>query len=73
MEFKIQKALKKLLEGRVCFVAAHRLSTIKSADQILVVENGLIAERGNHEELIAQNGIYSNFYNTRFRYLVEEE
>lgn len=55
----IQEALDRLMEGRTSFVIAHRLSTIEKADQILVVKGGRIAERGSHEELLAQGGLYS--------------
>ena len=58
----VQAALKVALIGRTSLVIAHRLSTIVNADQILVIENGQIAESGNHEELIAKNGIYFDLY-----------
>jgi ATP-binding cassette subfamily B protein len=61
-EAKLQKALKVLLEGRTGFVIAHRLSTIVSADQVLVMKQGEIIERGNHESLLALNGHYSELY-----------
>jgi ATP-binding cassette, subfamily B, multidrug efflux pump len=72
MEFKIQLALRKLLANRICLVAAHRLSTIRSADLILVIEHGQIIERGNHEALMGLGGMYKNFYETRYRYLQGE-
>lgn len=62
----IQKSMDKLMEGRTSFVIAHRLSTIKNADMILVMNNGDIVENGNHEELMAKNGFYTNLYNSQF-------
>lgn len=63
----IQESLSRLLRGRTTFVIAHRLSTIKKADQILVVENGLIAERGTHDELVALKGRYFDLYTYQAR------
>jgi subfamily B ATP-binding cassette protein MsbA len=63
----IQKSLEKLMDGKTTFVIAHRLSTIKKADQILVVENGDILERGNHDELIAKEGKYYEMYTYQAR------
>jgi ATP-binding cassette subfamily B protein len=63
----IQAALEKLLAGRTSFVIAHRLSTIRHADQVLVVDGGLIVERGRHEELLARHGFYHNLYMSQFR------
>ena len=63
----VQDALDKLMEGRTSFVIAHRLSTIFNANQIYVVENGHVVEHGTHEELLNQNGLYSNLYNIQFR------
>ena len=54
------------MRGRTSFVIAHRLSTIKNADCILVVKDGNIIEQGNHEELMAANGFYTNLYNSQF-------
>ena len=62
----IQKAMNNLMQGRTSFVIAHRLSTIKNADIILVMEKGKIVERGNHEELLKQDGIYAKLYNSQF-------
>jgi len=58
----VQKALSKALQGRTSIVIAHRLSTIMSADQILVLENGLIVERGKHEDLVSRGGLYSELF-----------
>lgn len=65
-EVIIQKSLEKLSEGRTTIVIAHRLSTIKNADEIVVVTNDGIAEKGSHDELIKQNGIYKGLYNLQF-------
>lgn len=62
----IQEAMNKLMQNRTSFVIAHRLSTIKNADIILVMENGRIVERGNHNELLAKNGAYARLYNSQF-------
>ena len=62
----IQKAMDKLMEGRTSFVIAHRLSTIRNADLILVMKDGNIIEQGNHQELMNQNGFYSDLYNSQF-------
>lgn len=65
-EIKIQKAFQKMMEGRTSFVVAHRLSTIKEADRILVMKDGHIIEQGNHETLLKQNGFYAQLYNSQF-------
>lgn len=65
-EIKIQNAFNKLMEGRTSFIVAHRLSTIQSADVILVMEDGHIIEQGNHEELLAKNGFYKKLYESQF-------
>ncbi len=65
-EIKIQKAFNSLMEGRTSFVVAHRLSTIRESDVILVMKNGNIIEQGTHEELIAMNGFYRELYNSQF-------
>ena len=65
-EIKIQNAFAKMMEGRTSFIVAHRLSTIKSADVILVMKDGNIIEQGNHETLLAQGGFYANLYNSQF-------
>ncbi|MBD0777088.1 ABC transporter ATP-binding protein [Maribacter sp. ANRC-HE7] len=66
-EALIQKSLAKLTEGRTTFVIAHRLSTIRKANQILVIENGIIAEQGTHDELIAKEGRYYNLFTYQAR------
>jgi ATP-binding cassette subfamily B multidrug efflux pump len=63
----IQQALEKLLSGRTSFVVAHRLSTIRHADQVLVVQDGEIVERGTHDELVARGGVYYQLYASQFR------
>jgi ABC-type multidrug transport system fused ATPase/permease subunit len=65
-EVLIQEALKKLLEGRTSFVIAHRLSTIRNADLVLVIGEGRIVERGQHDELIEKGGLYADLYNRQF-------
>jgi ATP-binding cassette subfamily B protein/subfamily B ATP-binding cassette protein MsbA len=66
-EFKIQKALKEVMKGRTSFIIAHRISSLKHADEILVLEEGSIAERGTHEELIHNNGTYERIYNIQYQ------
>ena len=65
-ELLIQEALDKLMKGRTSFIVAHRLSTIREADQILVMKDGKIIEQGDHRSLIAQNGFYTQLYNSQF-------
>lgn len=65
-ELRIQKAFAELMSGRTTFIVAHRLSTIKNADTILVMKDGKIIEEGNHEQLINENGFYKNLYNSQF-------
>ncbi|MDO4939290.1 MAG: ABC transporter ATP-binding protein [Lachnospiraceae bacterium] len=72
-ENAIQDALEKLMEGRTTIVIAHRLSTILKADCILVVNDGVIAEKGTHEELLKQDGIYKELYETQFRRVIETD
>ena len=62
----IQKAMDKLMENRTSFIIAHRLSTIKNADIILVLKDGDVIEKGNHEELMAKGGFYADLYNSQF-------
>ena len=72
-ENAIQDALEALMEGRTSIVIAHRLSTILKADRILVVKDGVIAEQGSHEELLARNGTYRELYETQFRQILDYE
>ena len=72
-EIAIQEALEALMEGRTSIVIAHRLSTILKADQILVVKDGVIAEQGTHEELLALGGTYRELYETQFRQILDYE
>ena len=65
-EVLIQKGMEKLMENRTSFIIAHRLSTIRNADLILVMKDGDIIEQGTHEELLAQDGFYTNLYNSQF-------
>ncbi len=67
-EVLIQRALEKLLEGRTSFIIAHRLSTVRNADKILVIDQGRIVERGTHAELLARGGLYAQLYEMQFRY-----
>ena len=72
-ENAIQDALELMMVGRTSIVIAHRLSTILKADRILVVANGVIAEQGTHEELLAMGGVYRNLYETQFRTVINYE
>ncbi len=65
-EIKIQEALNVMMEGRTCFIVAHRLSTIENADTILVMNKGNIVEQGTHQELLAKNGFYHKLFNSQF-------
>ena len=65
-EIRIQKAFQKLMEGRTSFVVAHRLSTIKESDVILVMKDGHILETGKHEELLEKKGFYAQLYQSQF-------
>ena len=65
-EMKIQDAFATLMSGRTSFIVAHRLSTIKDADVILVMNNGNVVETGNHKELLARGGFYHKLYNSQF-------
>lgn len=65
-ELRIQKAFLELMQGRTTFIVAHRLSTIKNADTILVMQNGKIVEQGDHNTLLQKNGLYTKLYNSQF-------
>ena len=65
-EMKIQKAFLTMMQGRTSFIVAHRLSTIRESDVILVMKDGKIMEQGTHEQLLAKNGFYSEMYNSQF-------
>lgn len=65
-EIQVQNAFAKLMEGRTSFVVAHRLSTIKEADVILVMRDGDIIEQGNHQSLMEKGGFYAELYNSRY-------
>ena len=62
----IQRAMDALMQGRTSFIVAHRLSTIREADVILVMKDGHIVEQGSHDELLAANGFYAKLYNSQF-------
>jgi len=66
-ELQIQSAMRKLMQGKTCFVIAHRLSTIQNADVILVMRDGEIVEQGNHKELLKINKVYAELYNSQFQ------
>ena len=65
-EIRIQNAFAKMMEGRTSFIVAHRLSTIREADVILVMENGRIMEQGTHEDLLKKKGFYAKLYNSQY-------
>ena len=65
-EILIQKAMNRLLENRTSFVVAHRLSTIRDADNIIVMNHGSIVETGNHDQLMEKDGFYADLYNSQF-------
>ena len=66
-EIKVQNAFAKLMKGRTSFVVAHRLSTIKEADVILVMKDGDIIEQGNHDNLLKKGGFYAELYNSQYK------
>ena len=63
----IQQAMELVMQGRTSFVIAHRLSTVIGADQILVLDEGKLVERGRHDELLSMGGMYAQLYETQFR------
>lgn len=65
-EIRVQQAFNAMMKGRTSFIVAHRLSTIKEADIILVMRDGHIIEQGNHRELLERKGFYSTLYNSQF-------
>ena len=65
-EMMIQEAFDQMMEGRTSFIVAHRLSTIRNADTILVMKDGSIIEQGSHDELMKKGGFYENLYNSQF-------
>jgi ATP-binding cassette subfamily B protein len=65
-ELKIQDAFTRMMKGRTSFIVAHRLSTIRDADVILVMKDGNVIEQGKHEELLARGGFYADLYNSQF-------
>ena len=65
-EVKIQQAFDEMMQGRTSFVVAHRLSTIREADVILVMRDGRIVEQGKHDELLTRNGFYAKLYHSQF-------
>ena len=67
-EIKIQQAFEKLMQNKTSFIVAHRLSTIKNADVILVMNKGNVIEKGTHEQLLAKGGFYANLYNSQFEH-----
>lgn len=71
-ESLIQKAIDPLLRGRTAIVIAHRLTTILAADEILVMEQGRIVEKGTHQALVEQGGVYRQLYETQFRYALDD-
>ena len=70
-EYLIQQALEQVMQGRTALVIAHRLSTIRNADKIIALEDGRIREVGNHHELLARGGLYSQLYQRQLELAVE--
>ena len=68
-EAKLQETFERLSQGRTTIIIAHRLSTVRNADRIAVIEDGRVAELGRHDELMAKNGVYAMLYNTQFAQL----
>ena len=71
-EYWVQDALDKLMEGKTTIIIAHRLSTVRNADQIIVLDTGKIVQRGTHEELMEQPGTYRDLYETQSKMTVEQ-
>lgn len=69
-EIRVQKAFARMMQGRTSFIVAHRLSTIREADVILVMKDGHIVEQGNHEELLKKGGFYAELYHSQFAHSV---
>ena len=66
-EFKIQQALKGIMEGRTTFIVAHRISSVKDADEIILLDEGRIIERGTHQQLLNRKGEYYNIYSQQYK------
>jgi len=71
-EMHIREAMQQLMKGRTSFVIAHRLSTVRNADQIVVIKSGKVLEKGNHEDLLKAEGFYYNLYNSQFKRLPQQ-
>ena len=71
-EMTIQHAIQKTLDGRTSFIIAHRLSTVRTADRILVISDGKVIEEGNHKSLLRQKGYYYNLYANQFKEEMEQ-
>ncbi|MDR0897089.1 MAG: ATP-binding cassette domain-containing protein, partial [Oscillospiraceae bacterium] len=71
-EQRIQEAIREVLKGRTSFIVAHRLSTIRSADRILVIDGGKVIEEGSHKQLLRQKGVYYHLYTNQFREEAEQ-
>lgn len=65
-EGQISLAMERLRQGRTCFIIAHRLATVRNADQILVLQGGRVAEQGTHEQLLNAGGVYARLYDAQF-------
>ena len=66
-ELLLQQAMSEAMAGRTNFVIAHRLSTVRKSDRVLFIDNGIIKEQGTHDELLLQNGLYADMYNSQFK------